>query len=169
MSTLSSGFKTPLACVVPLLFGCFSYVPVTVETAPVGQDVRVFVTRSGMLELVERTDAGSSSERGPLLAGTLAGRDNNGLILRVPVFGRQAFSAAPVDQQLPISYGQIVEMELRQLDKVKTGVFVGGTVAALAGTWFGLLDLKTKPAVGQGDPPPGDEETWIPLFSIPFP
>ncbi len=166
MNKLSTGCAALLTAIVLLLSGCFTYVPVDVGAVRVGQDVRIALTRAGLRELDEFAEARPYNVAlGPLLEGTIASRDADRLLVRLPVLGSQtALYQAPSDAQVPISTGQIVQIESREFDRLGTGLFVAGAVGALVVAIFKFFNVETPPGVANPDPPPSDE-TRIPLFN----
>jgi hypothetical protein len=61
------------------LTGCFVYVPAEVDAIAPGEVVRLVVTRSAAAELADVTLANA-----PVVRGTLARREQDGLFVRVP-------------------------------------------------------------------------------------
>lgn len=139
---------------------CFSYVPAEMGTVPEGEDVRVYLTRAGMEELPEL-----ASEGGPFVSGTLMSADADEMMVRVPVaVRREGFFMGTLGQDVGIPTSQVIQLERRELNKVGTGLLVGGTagLAVLVVTM-----IITDGRRGEAPPPPGPEEIRIPLFSIP--
>ena len=78
--------------------GCFAYVPVEPAAAPVGQEVRVYITPQEMAALRELDDQGLPYSNGPpSVSGILTSRDGSGLTLRIPVATRQNLLAPELD------------------------------------------------------------------------
>ena len=151
----------PLVVAALPLTGCFRYVPATLETVPVGQDVRLFVTQQGLSE----ASAVSPGDQ-PIVRGTLVSRDATQLFIRVPTAVRQeGFHTAVLGQDVSIPIREIVQVERRQIDPLGTGLLVAGT-AAVAGTV--IFVIMEAVAGDNGDPGDGVEESRVPLFSIPL-
>ena len=169
MKKLSTRCVALLTAGVLLLSGCFTYVPMDVGAVPVGQDVRIYLTTTGMIELNEVTRAGSFSERGPVLQGTLTSRDPDRLLVRIPVPGFQAVPGqAAIEREVPVFRGQIVELESRQFHPVRSSLVAAATVGALAVIFFSVFNLRTSPG-DPGDPDnlrpvDNEQEVRIPLF-----
>ena len=68
------------------LLGCHNYVPTDFTTVPVGEDVRLTVTRQSVPDLSE---VSLENDPVPVLEGTLERRQDGSLIVRIPV-GRRA-------------------------------------------------------------------------------
>ena len=164
--------KLPKRCValptatVLFLTGCFSYMPIEVGAAAVGQEVRIQLRPTAGTEL-SSPGAFSYSASGPMLEGTLTGKSADQLLVTVPIFGRQTglFPNA-AEGQVPISMGQITQIESRQLDGPKTLVGVGGVLVVVTVLVLsGAFNLQTDPAVVPVLPPVEAEELRIPLLS----
>ncbi len=143
-----------------LLCGCFSYVPVQLETVPVGKDIRVFVSRQALLELPELPEGNS-----PILMGKLIRRENERLFISVPVARRQeGFFVSQIGQEVGVRTGEIVQLELRKFNRTNTALFVAGTGVAAATVIYVIIEAAAR---SENPIPPGQEEFRIPLFSFP--
>ncbi len=139
---------------------CFRYVPAEFAAVPPGESVRVYLTRQGMAEVREVSNAD-----GPFVTGTLLRLDADNLFVRVPVSTRQVgFFTERLGQELALRTSEIVQLERRQLDGVGTGLLVAGTAAAAAG--IVLLIIEAVSSDNPIEPPPPDE-IRIPLLSFP--
>lgn len=150
-----------LAPIVLILGGCFSYVTAPVDTVPVGEEVRVFVSRQALQELPDLPNGDT-----PILAGKLTRRDNERLFISVPVARRQeGFFVSQIGQEVGVRSSEIVQLEMRKLNRTNTALFVGGIGIAAAGVVYAIME-----AAGWRDnpDPPVIEEFRIPLFSIPI-
>jgi hypothetical protein len=151
-----------IALAAPLLLcGCYRYVPAELGAVPVGQDVRVHLTRQAMIGIEELPDL----ER-PLVSGTLVRLESERLFLRVPVAARQVgFHTDLIGQDVGIPTTGIVQLEQRRLDPLGTGLLVAGTAATAAAVITLILESRR----GTEDPgPPPIEELRVPLFSLRF-
>ena len=115
-----------------------------------GQDVRVHLAGEG----VAADLAAISNQSALRLDGTLMGGDSDQLILRVPVAYQTAgIETRTLGQDLTIPASSIIQLELREFNRTRTGLVIGAGVAALAAT---LLSF------GQGAPnpelPPWEED-----------
>lgn len=139
--------RLPLVAVLTLLpvsGACYKYLPAQIDPAPpVGQDVRLVVTRDGASEL-ELVSALSNSVV-PQIEGKLESTEAASFMIRVrqrndeaqPGFGNN------IGQIVRVPTSQIIGVELRELDVPMTMFAVGGVVAG--GT---ILLLKIIDAVG---------------------
>jgi hypothetical protein len=143
-----------------LLCGCFSYVQVPLDTNPVGEDVRLYVSRQGLAELPEATE-----HNGPILMGKVLREENERLVISVPIARREeGFFVSQIGQEVGVRRGEIVQLEMRKLNRTNTALFVAGTGLAAAGVVYWIIDAAARPDTPA---PPGQEEFRIPLFAIP--
>ncbi len=139
---------------------CYTYMPAQVETIPAGDHVRVVVTRQGRLALPE-----SFEPEGPFITGKFVRVEADRFFLSIPVAQQQqGFFVSQIAQEISLRTGEVVQMELRKLDRAKTGLFVVGTAAAAAAVVYGIIEAGRRP---EGGNPPGPEEFRFRLFSIP--
>jgi hypothetical protein len=107
------------------LSACFHYRPVELGTVPVGQDVRLRLTRVGWAGLPEHVP----SRDGATLRGTLLSSNGEQVLLRVPIAAAtQGLVSRAVGQDVAVPASHIVQLEFRQLDRVRTGLAVAGAI-----------------------------------------
>lgn len=144
------------------LSACFSYVPAEFDAVPLGESVRVYLTRQGIAAAGDALDQDGE----PFLRGTLLRRDGDRMVLRVPVARRQVgFFAEPIGQDIEVRTSDVVQLERRRLDRTGTGLLVAGTVASAAAVIFLIIDSGGAEDIV--DPPP-PERRRIPIFSLPI-
>jgi len=144
---------------VPALLasGCFSYVPAEFQAVPPGENVRVYLSRQGLLDLP------ALPENGPYIAGRLLRQEPDQLVVRMPVARRQVgFYSEQVGQEIAIRTSDIVQFERRRIDKTGTVLLVAGTAAAAAGVVLLIVEAWGNEQIVE--PPP--DELRVPLFSI---
>lgn len=158
MSCVLTGLAVTMATT-----GCYRYVPAQIEATPPGTGVQLLVTRDGAQEAEV---AGALTEGEPRLRGTVVGVEGEQLLLRVPLSRiQQGFIENRIDQAVSIPVGEIVSFQRRELDRLQTGLFLGGTAAAVAAVAVLILDpLKGDPERPGPDPP----ESIIPLSIFSF-
>lgn len=154
---------TSATVLVLCLSGCFSYVPTALETTPVGEEIRLLVTRQGGFELSAVTNIDASV---PLVRGRLVGREGPEVLLGVPAAQRRdGFHTVQLTQTIRVPVDEIVGIERREFNGFNTVLLAGGGVAAAVGIIAVIMDAfgNTGPD-GSSDPPEfrGD------LFSIPI-
>ncbi len=149
------------AALLPLLAGCYQYVPADMASVPPPEEVHLYLTRQGMTSL----PAGVASPEASFVAGTFVRSEGDSLVVRVPVArpGEAMFSQ-PLLQEIAVASADVLEARRRRLDRVGTVLLTAGTAGAVAGV---ALLIGGGQANG-GRPPPGPEKIRIPLLSIPF-
>jgi hypothetical protein len=148
---------------VLVLAGCFNYVPTDFTTVPVGEDVRLVVTRERVPDLSELT---LQDDPAPTLQGTLERREDASLIVRIPV-GRRAegFHSVSLGQAIRVPPDAILSAELRVLDGFKTtGIMVGLVAGATTLLLLGMDAMSDQAPLPQPDPP----DFHLRLISIPI-
>ena len=148
---------------VLVLAGCFNYVPTDFTTVPVGEDVRLTVTRERVPDLSELT---LQNDPIPVLEGILERREDASLIVRIPV-GRRAegFHSVALGQAIRVSPGAIISTELRVLDGFKTAGMIAGTIAgATTLLLLGMDAMSDQVPLPHPDPP----DFQLKLISIPI-
>jgi hypothetical protein len=138
--------------VLPFAGGCYKYTRVPIEAAPVGADVRLIVNRAGVPQLSGMAD---SDDVAPSVTGQLAGREGGALRLRVPLTSVQQPGQSSLDlaQMLEIPQDQVLSLELQRIDPVRTGLLVGGGVAAAAFVLYKIIDAYGSDGGDGGDGP----------------
>ncbi|MBI4540564.1 MAG: hypothetical protein HY704_13770 [Gemmatimonadetes bacterium] len=150
------GLALPLAA-------CFSYVPAELESIAPGEMVRARVSPQGAARLEE-----ALGDDNRLLEGEVLEKDDGGLLLSVPVSTRQwGFQMETLKQNVRVSQGEIVEVERKRFDRLKTWGSVGVSTAAVTVLAWRVLGGKSGGETA-GKPPPV-EDVLIPLLSIRFP
>jgi hypothetical protein len=134
--------------------GCYHYTRVPVERVSEGQEVRVLLSESGVRELetllldhvrtMDRTLIGDVLEVGPdrLLLAVPTAPQGGGLLER----------SRTLYQRTAVSRENMLDVELRQLDRGRTGLVAGGAAALFAGFlvyrfsgWFGGTTVAQFP------------------------
>jgi hypothetical protein len=139
-----------LLCVAAVLsLGCYRYVPLELETAPVGTRVRAVLTTEGRIGV--RMRAGLIVES---LNATLLQKGADTLLFAVRWLGPWSDfgSRITVERRVEVPREDIMRIDRRELDKAKTYSLIGGIVAAGAvGTY--LLFREKEPGGGPLVPP----------------
>lgn len=143
--------------------GCYSYAPVAPANALVGSAVRVRLTE----QEAERVH-GMLGRDDRLIEGTLIEAVPDAIVIAVPTTpgtGSPGVADARLHQRISVPVPGLVEIETRRLDKLRTGLLVGGIAAALGvviGTQFAGTDSP------EGGDKPGDDRLVVPVFSFFF-
>lgn len=146
--------------------GCYTYAPATLETVPIGTHVRALITVEAERQLL----ATFGVQQGRILSAGLEGREGDRIALLVPSvpigFGP---GSRPLYQQITLAPADILRVDARRLDVVRTGVLVaGGAVAMVALVWETLgggIFSGTNP----GDGPPESVRGWALKIPISWP
>ena len=144
-------------------FGCYTYVPATLDAVPVGGRVRALMSTEA-----ERRLRDSLGLEVGALRGTLVQRDSSRWVIQVQTAtGARAFGAQALYQRIAVSPQDVLRVDMRRMSGLRTGVFAGlltwvALVVAIEG--FGLLRPGTpEPPTGG---PPELRRPWAPLGRI---
>lgn len=133
-----------VALAVTSTSGCYQYLPAQIEPSPpVGDDIRLVVSREGAIEFAEVADL--SNVAAPRIEGKLERAEEGSLMVRVPLStaAYQPGTFSDVGQLIRVPTNQILGIERRKFDPVMSGIVVGGIVAG--GT---IMLLRIIDAVG---------------------
>ena len=144
-----------------LLFttGCFSYLPVTsASDVHPGLSVRARVSPTASARIAPLLGATEARR----LDGTLISQSADTLIVEVPIVMQDAreFGHTP-NQRVSIPRGDLLELEVRRIDRLRTGALAGGAAIVIGSILVNAL---------QGDPGkeplPGGGGTDAIVFSL---
>ena len=142
--------------------GCYHYLPSSSQEVAIGQAVRLRLTAD---EAAKYTDLRLEDPR--LLEGTVVDRSASGVMVEATVgVNNPETGSRALKQRLNVPLSGILDAELRELDRTKTGFLVGGGAVLV-----GLAIAKGAGAFGS-DGPPGTENPearWVPLFRFLLP
>ena len=130
-----------------LTLGCFSYVPVDVESVPVGTSVRAHLSPTGTEAFASRTGVDRET-----VNGTLVEKRNSSLVFLVRSVSSAQSSASLDDlfQQVDVPRQDIVQVEQKKLQTEKTALTIAGGIVG-AGVFL-YFSLRGEP--GTYTPPP---------------
>lgn len=137
--------------------GCYSYVPAEPGRIPPRSDVRAYVTADQASRLDPLVVRGERVVEGELLENGAAD-----LLLLVPV--SRDIPGARVEslhQRVLVSSADIVQLELRRLDRTRTGLLIAGGAALIGGVL--ITQLTGDSGGGTVEPPPVPPENRIPV------
>jgi hypothetical protein len=145
-----------------LLAGCYAYVPTELASAPPDQELRVYLSRRALADIPEDIPTGST-----FLTGQLVRQTQDSLLLAVPVSRRvEGAGALDLRQNVFVPKSEIVDIQYRQLNRVKTTAALAASVAAGAALVLGVFDASVDQGQNQGESP---DQIRIPFFSFPAP
>jgi len=137
------------------------------EVVPDGQDVRLLVTRQGAFELSEVTDVETGAA--PTLRGTVVGREPETLMVRVPVGARQeGIHTVTLGQTIRVPEGEILQIERREFDAVKTGGLVAGAIGASVFIIMSIMEAVGGDQPGGDTPQPPESRIPVPFLKVPI-
>ena len=143
--------KRALAAVVAssLLSGCFTYLPIEPGEVEPGVSVRARVSPAASARIAPLLGATDARR----LDGTVITQSGDTMIVEVPTVTTEnrEFGRAP-NQRVSIPRSDLVELEVRRLDRVRTIGLVGGAAAILASALVKALqgDPGKEPLPGGG-------------------
>lgn len=132
----------PTIVLLTTLAGCYRYTPVRPEAVPPESHVRLNLTERGQAQADSVLGGGSGPVDGRL---TEWGQQ---VVLAVPVSMRAGTGRRTLERPVVVNRSEVVAVELRERDGLKTGLLigglsaavVGGLVAAISGTFGGTSD-----------------------------
>lgn len=148
-----------IACATP---GCYRYSTTGVEDLAPGAEVRVRVTPETVTRVREQIPAA-----GPVMEGRLLARTADGLLLAVPVLSEvRGMRVEALHQRVEVSMPAVLELELRELDRTRTLLVVGGGLTAVAALVIPRLTGEGSSRREDGTPPAESRvgfEVFIPV------
>lgn len=113
---------------VALVTGCYNYSPVEMGGVAPGSDVRATLTTEKSLQLEEEL-----GQRRSVLEGEVLDADAGSILVAVAWYRPDPRRGTePLTQRIRLREDEILEVEARRLDRLRTGGFLGvvGTAAA---------------------------------------
>ena len=154
------------ALVLLVTTGCYSYVPADFQTVPIGEGIRVFLTREGVNRLRELggDQIPSAQSDQPVVTGTLVRRSDSDFSILIPVTSRQVgFLQNSLGQQVTLPVADAVQVQRREVSQVKTIATLAASTAAIGFVIVSIIKGARQP---QDTPQPLPEDLRIPA-SIP--
>jgi len=162
------GVRPLLVLGIALQSACYQYVPATLETVPDGAHVRALITPEAERRLLVTFGV----QQGSTLSGQLDGRVGDQLSLMVPsVPIGSGPGSRPLYQRVMMPAADVLRVDLRRLDRFRTGVLVTGAAAVVVGVaWeaFGGGFFSEQPP-GDGPAESVRFPAWGISISIPWP
>ena len=153
--------RPALAATLLVLSGCFSYIPARPGEVEPGLDVRARVSPTAgarIAPLLGATDARR-------LDGKLITNGADTIIVEVPtvMLDNREFGRTP-NQRISIPRGDLIELEVRKMDRWRTMGIVGGAAVVL-----GVALTKALKGEAGKEPLPGGGGTDAIVFRIAWP
>lgn len=144
---------------LPALVGCHAYRAGTPEDLRTGTEVRARLSpgEAGRLESLV-------APRNRALEGRIEEVDPDSVLLRVTVHNElRGARVQTLQQRVRVARSGILDMEVREMDRFRTGILVGGAVAVLTAV---AIDRWGGGGEGGDDPGPPPAEARIPLLRV---
>ena len=136
--------------------GCFEYAHVPLDPMPVGHSVRALLSDSGFARLALASD-GELPSLSRAIEGDLVRADSDSISLAVRVWSGGAGADNQLEQLLVIARRDVLEIEVKQLDRQKTAIV--GAIAGAALAAFVVHELSGHfGGTTTGTGPPGPTE-----------
>ena len=146
-----------LALVI-MVSGCARWIPARVGEVPLGTDVRLRLSDDGAAQLEELTGTRQSEVSGQLLQW-----DGEVMVSAALQAAGAGANSSGLRQRFVVDEDDIVGVDIRELDRTRTGIFVG-SVAVVAGSaivWV-VSQLTGGGTAAPTDPPdPGPSEPFV--------
>lgn len=120
-----------------VLSGCYTHVPMSLDVAPAGANVRAHLSPEGVVHLEQYT-----GDYHRILEGRLEGADDE--VVSLSVFrspGNGGMGPAVPLQRISLPRAMVVRWDVRKLDRRRSALFAGGVAAALIGLVVFTLDV----------------------------
>lgn len=147
---------------ISLLFvasGCYSYQATSLESLSPGEDVRLRLSQDEAARLQDLP-----LSQGRLLNAMVLDATGSELLFETTVGVNDAQRGTrALTQRVSVAFREIVEVEQRSLDRLRTGTLAGGA-AALVGI---VLYAQFRGSSGSDGPPDGggiNDDRWHPLI-----
>ncbi|MBI4521565.1 MAG: hypothetical protein HY701_12065 [Gemmatimonadetes bacterium] len=153
---------------VVLLPGCYRYVPARVGTVPPGTEVRLRLSNEGAERVAEVTGVQQTQVSGELVQWS------EEVMISLPLRTSDAALDRSVRQRVIVRAGEVVGIDVREIDRTRTAVLAGGLVSVVGGAlvWTAVRLLEgtsgTTPRPGEGGEGPtvvgGLVPVWLRAF-----
>jgi hypothetical protein len=149
MTATSHGLCRTVLFMLPLVTGCYTYARTEPAAIPAGTSVRARISPAA----AERLAALLGTTEARLITGTVIDNGPDTMIVEIPAVMRAEVgsSVRALHQRVSISRGELLEIETRQLDRLRTGA-VAGSAAIIIGAVV-IKAIRGDP--GSERPPPG--------------
>lgn len=147
-----------MMALVILVSGCARWVPARIGEVPVGSDVRLRLSEEGVRELEELTGTRRSEVFGELLQW-----DQEVMVSAALATGGVGAAGSNLRQRFVMDEENIVGVDIRELDRTRTGLFAGGiaVVGGAAIVWI-VSQLTGGGTAAPTQPPnPGPSEPFV--------
>jgi len=147
----------PILLILVIASGCYHYVPAEPGDAPAGTTVRVRVTDTQTRRFEDVVPV-----VGRMIQGKVVEQDPTILLLDVPIMtDLRGNRVETVSQRIDLPQADVIDLEIRSLDRGKTALVIGGAGLAAA-----ILVTRTLSGAFNSDTPNpgGGTEIVVPFF-----
>lgn len=136
-----------------LAAACHHYTPVDPADVAPGDELRVFMTRDAAAGLAPVVAADARR-----VDGRLVRWGERRIVLRVPQVAEPAYAAYArrLSQEVRVAAADIVSVEVRELDRLRTGALAAAVAGAVGFALVELLSGESRP--GEPTPPEPPQE-----------
>lgn len=148
--TRTTGRLSAIVLVSLVGAGCYTYTPISQDLVPVGEEVRMVVTRAGITDLANEMELGAAA---PVLLGQVTGREPGILLVRVPRPTAPSIRTSGVElaQIARIPTDALLSLEQRQFSSGRTAAVVGATAGAVTFLVLSIIDASGSDSGDGGD------------------
>ena len=152
-------------CILPLISACYTYAPIEPGNIQPGSGVRARVSPAA----ADRLSLLLGTPSGRVLSGRFVGSYGDTLIVEVPAVVQASYAGSSVEtlhQRLSIPRTDLVEIETRRLDRLRTAAATGAVAVIVGAVVLGALNNDRG-----SDGPPGDgggNDARLPVLRLRF-
>lgn len=153
--------RPALLFVFPLLAGCYAYAPIDPAAVRPGTSVRARVSAAGADRIAPLLGASDARQ----LSGRLVDTRADTMIVEVPSVRQTSLPGMELlHQRVSIPRSDLLELETRRLDRLRTAAVAGSAAILLA--VIAINALENDPGTGNTPPGGGGNEVRIPLLRL---
>ena len=131
--------------------GCFDYVAVSAAKAPAGRTVRAQLSERGFTRLSEAV-GGSVPHLTRTIEGELVEANEQEIFVAVRSGPTGSMALGELHQRIAIPVADVLQLEVKQLNRGKTVAIAAGAVALVIGLVEAQIHTQTAPFPGPATP-----------------
>jgi hypothetical protein len=149
---------------LPLVAACYRYAPIESANIQPGTSVRARITAPA----AERLALLLGGPSGRVVSGRLVGAYGDTMVVEIPSVMQASMggSVETLHQRVSFARAEVVELETRRLDRLRTAATAGAVALIVGAVVLGALDSDRG-----SDGPPGDgggNDTRLPVLRVRF-
>jgi hypothetical protein len=150
----------------PFLIGCYTYSPIEPATAPVGTEVRAHISGAASDRIAPIIQAFNTR----VLTGKIDENRSGDMVLEVPTGAilNTGDAIAPLISRVPLQRGDVVQLETRRLNGVRTSLMIGSIAAAVGVASYLALNAGSSGGTVPPDGGGGQPINRVPIFRLHF-